>query len=233
MKQKRNRLTVGPMSKPFFRVNMRCETNFENCPLKPFNCLSSRGGDLEQKIMGDHSNMACMPSQLSQQVGSCNQQNSTKKHKICDGAFQWCNGEASVTSVLQKVPWLDNECSQKIAEECELRYRCFQQCLQKQQSGECVFFAINTKNYRNFSGRLSAQNCQTFATLFGAEQPFSPASCGPWKVYQMSCAHGPCDDLDAVASTETSTMKAEYSTTVSGLCVVQLSILAHFHQEYI
>ena len=215
------------MFKPFSRFNVHCETSetdFESCPLKPFNCLLSRLGtigDVVRQIQMDDGNMTCIPSQLSQQFELCKKRKQAKKHKICDGAFLWCNEGAPVTSVLHKVPWLDKECSQKIAKECDLRYSCFQQCLQKQQSGECPFFAINTKNYRNSSGRLSAQNCQTFAALNATEGEFSSSLCEPWKVYQMNCVNGSCNDFDAIASTEASKVKAEYSTMVRGLCAMR------------
>ena len=204
---------TGPQFKPFSRLNMQCETGFESCPLKPFNCLLPVShdrvrvltGDIQKKIQLDHDNQMCMPSQLSKQVGICNQQNSTKKHKMCDGAFLWCDQGAPVASVLQKVPWLDKECSDVIAKECDLRYRCFQQCLQERQSGECNFFAIKP------------DHCRTFATLDGTE--FSSSSCGSWKVYQMNCVDGSCDDASAIANTTASTLKTEDSTTVSGLCI--------------
>ena len=111
-------------------------------------------------------------------------------------------------SKLLKIDWLSTGCAtQTIGKECDLRYRCFQQCLRERQSGVCNFFAIDI------------DDCQTFSTLDGTG--FSSSSCGPWKVYQMSCVDGACNDLDENANTAASTVKAEYSTTVSGfvLCV--------------
>ena len=104
-------------------------------------------------------------------------------------------------SKLLKIDWLSTGCAEAIGNECDLRHRCFQQCLRERQSGVCNFFAIDT------------DDCQTFSTLDGTG--FSSASCGPWKVYQMSCVDGACNDLDAIASTAASPVKAEYSTTVS------------------
>ena len=81
--------------------------------------------------------MKCKPSQAMQGINFCNER-SLKKYKMCDGAFEWCNGGAPVMSVLSKIVWLENACiTQVIGRECDLRHRCFQQCRWERQSGKC------------------------------------------------------------------------------------------------
>ena len=187
---------------PYFRLNDQCETGYEFClQLKPVNCNFYRQTDQDSAM--------CIPSQLHQAIGLCNEKSpSTPKYKICDGAFEWCNGGAPVMPELLKIDWLSRACAEKvIGRECDVRHRCFQQCLKERQSGKCNFFAIDK------------DDCQTFSTLDGTG--FSSSSCGPWKVYQMNCVDGSCGDAKTIASTTASTIKTEYSTTVSGLGVLQ------------
>ena len=194
-------------SRPYFRVNLLCGTDFEICPWTQVNCRL-------QRRQPDKDNPICIPSQLRSNVDACNQKNSLEKYKICDGAFEWCTEGVPAMSMLRRIEWLTHECRDTIiAKECDLRHRCFQQCRRERQSGKCNFFAINTKKFTSSSKRQSIDNCRTFSTLDGTG--FSSSSCGPWKVYQMSCVDGACNDLDAIASTAASPVKAEYSTTVS------------------
>ena len=196
VKKEAHNATTVSMFRPYFRLNDQCETGYNVClQLKPVYC------DLH--LQTDQDNMMCIPSQLKQAIDVCNQESSFEKYKICDGAFEWCNEGAPAMSVLLKIDWLSRRCLEKaIGKECGLRHRCFQQCLQERQSGECNFFAI------------TRDHCRTFSTLDGTG--FSSSSCGPWKIYQMKCVGGPCDDLDERASTAASTVKAEDFTTVSG-----------------
>ena len=191
--------TSTSVLRPYIRVNDQCETDFNFCiQLKPVNCDFYRQTDQDSAM--------CIPSQLYQTMDMCNEKSpSTLKYKICDGTFEWCNGGAPVMSELLKIDWISRGCAvQTIGKECDVRHRCFQRCLKEKQSGKCNFFAI------------TSDNCRTFSTLDGTG--FSSSSCGPWKVYQMSCVDGSCGDVKTIASTAASTVKTEYSTTVSG-CV--------------
>ena len=200
--------TSTPVPRPYFRVNDQCETGYEFClQFKPVNC--------DQQFKSDNYRMKCKPSQAMQGINFCNER--SLKYKMCDGAFEWCNGAAPVMPVLSKIVWLENACiTQVIGRECDLRHRCFQQCRWERQSGKCNFFAINSDKFPSSSKRQSTDNCQTFSTLDGTG--FSSSSCGPWKVYQMDCVDGLCDDVKAIASTAASTvastLKADYSTMV-------------------
>ena len=200
--------TSTSVLRPYFRLNDQCDTDFSYCiQFIPPNC------DLYRQT--DQGNMMCIPSQASAAMTVCNEKK--HKYKMCDGAFEWCNGAAPVMPVLSKIVWLENACiTQVIGRECDLRHRCFQQCRWERQSGKCNFFAINSDKFPSSSKRLSTDNCQTFSTLDGTG--FSSSSCGPWKVYQMDCVDGLCDDVKAIASTAASTvastLKADYSTMV-------------------
>ena len=193
--------TSTPVPRPYFRVNDQCETGYEFClQFKPVNC--------DQQFKSDNYRMKCKPSQAMQGINFCNER--SLKYKMCDGAFEWCDGGAPVISVLRKISWFTKACVEDvIGKECDVRHRCFQQCLQERQSGKCNFFAIK------------ADDCQTFSTLDGTG--FSSSSCGPWKVYKMNCVDGLCGDVNTIASTAASTVKTEYSTTVSGLGVLRRS----------
>ena len=211
----------GPISKPFSRLNLQCRdgSGYEWCiTFRQFyksNC--------QQKLQKDHDGMICLPSQLTKGAHFCNRKYNNK-YKICDGAFEWCHQGAPATSELRKIKMLDDQCNRRIANECNLRYRCYQRCLQKQQSGECNFFAINPKTFTR--ELLSTENCEIFSALDGTN--FSTSSCGPWKIYQMSCANNSSTAEDAISNTTASTPKAENFTTVSGLsCTSVFALRIH------
>ena len=216
--------TSSSVTHPYFRLNDQCETGYEFClQLKPVDC------DFYQQT--DQDSAMCIPSQLYQAIDMCNERSpSTPKYKMCDGAFEWCDGGAPIISVLRKIDWLMIGCAQGvIGRECDLRHRCFQQCLKERQFGECNFFAINTYKFTSSHLRKGIDNCRTFSTVDGTG--YSSSSCGPWKVYQMNCVNGACDDVKGIASTAAapltaaSTVKPEYSTTVSALYVLRHTIL--------
>lgn len=185
------------MPRSYFRLNKECETGYETCAMSRFNC---------DRPMGPNHDRVCMPSQVSDRLKLCNRR--IQMYKMCDGAFEWCNGRDADQSALQSLEWLDMGCTRIVSKECELRHRCFQQC--SENIAGCIFFAIDSEAFhKSMSDQLTNDVCQTFSSLDGTA--FSSSSCGPWKVYQMD------SEVDAIASTAATTVEIKDSTVVRGL----------------